>query len=248
MTVAPPPLVDDCDAASAAQMQCILADLGRMYQERNEALREVARAHHEVLLRLALAADFKDDDTGIHIVRMAYLAERLALRLGESAGFARLLREAAPMHDIGKIGIPDNVLKKPGPLDDADWSVMRQHPAIGAQILGQSRIALFQMASQVALTHHERWNGAGYPAGLAGESIPLCGRIVAIVDFFDALTMDRVYRKAMPDDVVLRMMAEERGRGFDPRLVDCFLAHSQEMIALREQVNIHRPTLASLLA
>jgi putative two-component system response regulator len=248
MTLDPLELVEVPDAASAAQMQCILADLGQMYQERNEALREVARAHHEVLLRLALAADFKDDDTGIHIVRIAYLAEQLALRMGESAGFARLLRDAAPMHDIGKIGIPDNVLKKPGPLDAEEWTVMRKHPAIGAQILGQSRIALFQMASQVALTHHERWDGAGYPAALAGDAIPLCGRIVAVVDFFDALTMDRVYRKALPDDLALGMLAEQRGHAFDPRLVDCFLAHSQEMIALRERVNVNRPTLADLLA
>jgi putative two-component system response regulator len=241
-------LAEVADAASAAQMQYILADLGRMYQERNEALREVARAHHEVLLRLALAADFKDDDTGIHIVRMAYLAEQLALRLGESPAFARLLRDSAPMHDIGKIGIPDSVLKKPGPLDPAEWAVMKQHPAIGAQILGESRIPLFQMASQVALTHHERWDGAGYPAGLAGEGIPVCGRIVAIVDFFDALTMDRVYRKALGDEVALQMLAEQRGAAFDPRMVDCFLAHSADMIALREMVNINRPTLADLLA
>jgi putative two-component system response regulator len=240
-------LVEVNDAASAAQMQCILADLGRMYQERNEALREVARAHHEVLLRLALAADFKDDDTGIHIVRIAYLAEQLALRVGGSPAFARLLRDSAPMHDIGKIGIPDNVLKKPGPLGPDEWAVMKQHPAIGAQILGQSRIPLFQMASEVALTHHERWDGSGYPAGLSGEAIPLSGRIVAVVDFFDALTMDRVYRKAMSDEVALDMLAKESGRAFDPRLVDCFLARSAEMISLRELVNSNRPTLSDLL-
>jgi putative two-component system response regulator len=236
------------DVSSATQMQCILADLGRMYQERNEALREVARAHHEVLLRLSLAADLKDDDTGIHIVRIAYLAEQLALRLGESAEFARLLRDAAPMHDVGKIGIPDNVLKKPGPLTPEEREVMMQHPAMGAQILGQSRIPLFQMASLVALTHHERWDGAGYPSGLAGEAIPLCGRIVSVVDFFDALTMDRVYRPAMSDDVALQMLADQRGNAFDPRLVDCFLAHRAEMIALREMVNAKRPTFADLLS
>jgi len=236
------------DAASAAQMQCILADLGRMYQERNEALREVARAHHEVLLRLSLAAEFKDDDTGVHIVRMAYLAQQLALRLGESAEFARLLRDSAPMHDIGKIGIPDSVLKKPGPLDAEERRVMQQHPAMGAQILGESRVPLFQMASQVALTHHERWDGTGYPHGLAGEAIPLCGRIVGVVDFFDALTMDRVYRRAFADPVALQMLAEQRGCAFDPRIVDCFLEHQAEMVALRERVNLNRPTLADLLA
>lgn len=248
MNVDPLELAAVTDAAHATQMECILSDLGRMYQERNEALREVARAHHEVLLRLSLAADFKDDDTGIHIVRIAYLAEKLALKLGESSAFARLLRDSAPMHDVGKIGIPDNVLKKPGPLTPEEREVMKQHPAMGAQILGQSRIPLFQMASQVALTHHERWDGAGYPSGLAGEAIPLCGRIVSVVDFFDALTMDRVYRPAMSNEVALQMLAEQRGMAFDPRLVDCFLAHSAEMIELRELVNLKRPTFADLLA
>ena len=247
MKLDPLELVEVGDAAAAGQMQCILADLGRMYHERNEALREVTRAHHEALLRLSLAADFKDDDTGTHIVRIAYLAEQLALRSGEPAAFARLLRDAAPMHDIGKIGIPDAVLKKPGALDAAELAVMRTHPAIGAQILGKSRIPLFQLAAQVASTHHERWDGSGYPVGLQGEAIPLCGRIVAIADFFDALTMDRVYRRALHDDVALQMLTDERGRAFDPRLVDCFLTHSTEMIALRELLNINQPTFADLL-
>lgn len=243
-----PDLAPASDAASAAQMQCILSDLRVMYQERNDALREVARAHHEALLRLSLAADLKDDDTGVHIVRIGYLAEQLALRLGEPADYARLLRDSAPMHDIGKIGIPDSVLKKAGPLSDAERAIMRQHPAMGAQILGQSRIPLFQMASQVALTHHERWDGTGYPAGLAGEDIPLCGRIVGVVDFFDALTMDRVYRPAISDEVAIGMLVEQRGVSFDPRVVDCFLAYACEMIALRELININQPTFSDLLS
>jgi putative two-component system response regulator len=241
-------LAEEAGTTSAAQMQYILADLGRMYQERNEALREVARAHHEVLLRLSLAADFKDDDTGIHIVRIGYLAEALALRLGEPAHFSRLLRDSAPMHDVGKIGIPDHVLKKPGPLNPDERAVMCRHPAIGAQILGQSRIPLFQMAAQVALTHHERWDGRGYPAGLAGDAIPLCGRIVSVVDFFDALTMDRVYRPAMSDATVHEMLTAERSRAFDPRVVDTFLSHFDEMVALRNRLTRERPTFADLLS
>jgi putative two-component system response regulator len=248
MKVDPTELCRVAEAASAAQMECILADLGRMYQERNEALREVARAHHEVLLRLSVAADFKDDDTGIHIVRIGYLAEKLALALGERADYARLLRDSAPMHDVGKIGIPDSVLKKPGPLTPEERAVMCEHPAMGAQILGQSRIPLFQMAAQVALTHHERWDGSGYPARLAGEAIPLCGRIVSVVDFFDALTMDRVYRPAMSNETAIGMMTAERGRAFDPRIVDCFLANAAEMIALRDLVTRQRPTFAELLS
>lgn len=234
------------DDAAAAQMERIVTDLGRVYQERNEALREVARAHHEALLRLSLAADMRDDDTGVHITRIGYLAEALALALGESKDFARELRLAAPMHDIGKIGVPDLVLKKPGSYTPEERQVMNQHPIIGAQILGRSRIRLFQLAAEVAMTHHERWDGGGYPLGLAGEAIPLSGRIVAVVDFFDALTMDRCYRKAFSDEVALKMLAEQRGLAFDPRVVDCMLAHAPLLIALRDGINRNPPDLFSL--
>lgn len=234
------------DDAAAAQMERIVTDLGRVYQERNEALREVARAHHEALLRLSLAADMRDDDTGVHITRIGHLAEALALALGESKVFARELRLAAPMHDIGKIGVPDLVLKKPGSYTADERQVMNQHPIIGAQILGRSRIRLFQLAAEVAMTHHERWDGNGYPLGLAGEAIPLSGRIVAVVDFFDALTMDRCYRKAFNDEVALQMLAEQRGLAFDPRVVDCMLAHAPLLIALRDAINLNPPDLFSL--
>lgn len=234
------------DASAAAQMERIVQDLGRMYHERNEALREVSRAHHEVLLRLSLAADLKDDDTGVHIVRIGYLAEALAKLLGESPDFATMLRRAAPMHDIGKIGIPDHVLKKPGTFTPEERAVMNEHPRMGADILGRSRIPLFQLAAEVALGHHEYWNGAGYPAGLAGEAIPLSARIVAVVDFFDALTMDRCYRKAFADPDALRMLSEQRGRAFDPRVVDTFLAHADALIALRDRINLDPPSFETL--
>lgn len=234
------------DDAASAQMERIVSDLGRVYQERNEALREVARAHHEALLRLSLAADMRDDDTGVHITRIGHLAEALALALGESKEAARELRLAAPMHDIGKIGVPDLVLKKPGSYTPEERQVMNQHPIIGAQILGRSRIRLFQLAAEVAMTHHERWDGCGYPLGLAGEAIPLSGRIVAVVDFFDALTMDRCYRKAFSDEIALNMLAEQRGVAFDPRVVDCMLAQAPQMIALRDAINRNPPDLFSL--
>lgn len=235
------------DAAAADQMETIISDLGRMYHERNEALQEVARAHHEALFRLAMAAEYKDDDTGVHIVRIGFLAEALARHLGQSRAYATLLRKAAPMHDIGKIGIPDNVLKKPGKLDPAEREIMNQHPAIGADILGKSRIALFQMASEIALAHHERWDGKGYPSGLAGEDIPLSGRIVTVVDFYDALTMDRVYREAFSNDKALEMLLAERGRAFDPSVVDCFMEHNASLEALRQHVTTHRMTFADLV-
>ena len=235
------------DAAAADQMETIISDLGRMYHERNEALQEVARAHHEALFRLAMAAEYKDDDTGVHIVRIGFLAEALARHLGQSRAYATLLRKAAPMHDIGKIGIPDNVLKKPGKLDPAEREIMNQHPAIGADILGKSRIALFQMSSEIALAHHERWDGKGYPSGLAGEDIPLSGRIVTVVDFYDALTMDRVYREAFSNDKALEMLLAERGRAFDPSVVDCFMEHNASLEALRQHVTTHRMTFADLV-
>ncbi|QLA82902.1 HD domain-containing protein [Acidovorax sp. JMULE5] len=233
--------------AAADQMEKIVFDLGRVYQERNEALQEVARAHHEALFLLSMAAEYKDGDTGIHIVRIGFLAEALALFLGESKDYALMLRKAAPMHDIGKIGIPDEVLKKPGAFTPQERAIMNQHSAIGADILGKSRIALFQMAAEIALAHHERWDGKGYPNQLAGPAIPLSGRIVTIVDFYDALTMDRVYRPAFSHEKALEMLLAERGKAFDPDIVDCFLRNSAAISALREQVTVGRMTFADLI-
>jgi putative two-component system response regulator len=242
---APP---DGCfNPEALAQMECMVQDLGRMYRERNEALEEVTRAHHEALFRLALAAEYRDDDTGAHIVRMGFLAEQLGLLDGMDTDQAAMLRRAAPMHDVGKIGIPDCVLKKPGAFDAHERHIMNGHPAMGAAILGSSRIPLFQLAAEVALSHHERWDGSGYPAGLAGEAIARSGRIVAIVDFFDALTMDRCYRPAFSDERALQMLQAERGRAFDPQLVDLFLAHADAMRALRDRINQVHPTFADLV-
>jgi putative two-component system response regulator len=232
--------------AAAAQMERMLADFGRMYHERNQALLEVASAHRDALLRLSRAAEYRDDDTGVHIVRIGYLAWALALKLGQSSAYAALLRQAAPMHDVGKIGIADAVLKKPGRLTVEERLTMNRHPEIGAEILGRSRIPLFQLAAEAALTHHERWDGSGYPRGLVGEAIPLSGRIVAVVDFFDALTMDRCYRNAFPDAVALEMLVAESGKSFDPRVVDCFMAHAAEFIELRDRVNRHEISLDDL--
>lgn len=235
------------DPAAALQMETIISDLGRMYQERNHALEEVSRAHHEALFLLAIAAEYKDDDTGVHIVRLGFLSEALALCLGQPRKYALMLRKAAPMHDIGKIGIPDHVLKKPGPFTPQEREIMNRHAAIGADILGRSRIALFQMAAEIALTHHERWDGTGYPHQLAGTAIPLSGRIVTLVDFYDALTMDRVYRPALSHATALEMLAAERGKAFDPDLVDCFLRHSGTLCELRERVTHTRMTFADLV-
>jgi putative two-component system response regulator len=235
------------DADANAQMERMVTDFGQMYRERNEALKEVARAHHDALFRLALAADFKDDDTGVHIVRIGFLAEALALALGHKLAWAELLRKAAPMHDIGKIGIPDAVLKKKGAFIAEERATMNQHAQMGADILGQSRIPLFQLAAEVALTHHERFDGRGYPNGLEGANIPMSGRIVSVVDFFDALTMDRCYRPAMADDTVHKMLLAEREKAFDPHIVDTFLAQWPRFLALRDSVTRLQPSFADLV-
>ena len=250
---APPSITDPIassqrfDSDASAQMERLVTDFGQMYRERNEALKEVAKAHHDALFRLALAADFKDDDTGVHIVRIGFLAEALALALGHSPAWAELLRKAAPMHDIGKIGIPDAVLKKRGTFTPEERVVMNQHARMGADILGQSRIPLFKLAAEVALAHHERFDGRGYPTGLSGEAIPISGRIVSVVDFFDALTMDRCYRPAMADDKVHEMLRVERGNAFDPHIVDTFLANWPRFIALRDRVTRLKPSFADLV-
>ena len=243
----PPQEATQFDPAAANQMEKIISDLGRMYQERNEALQEVARAHHEALFRLAMAAEYKDDDTGVHIVRLGFLAGTLAQFLGQPREYALLIRKAAPMHDIGKIGIPDSVLKKPGGFTPDERLIMNRHPAIGASILGKSRIALFQMAAEIALTHHERWDGQGYPNRLAGTAIPLSGRIVTIVDFYDALTMDRVYRAALSHEKALEMIVAESGKAFDPDIVDCFVQNQAAIRALHDRVTAQRLSFADLV-
>lgn len=235
------------DGAAYSQLERMMDDLGRLYRERNEALQAVTRAHHDALIRLAFAAELRDEHTGVHIVRIGFLAERLARLLGCDAAWSERLRMAAPMHDVGKIGIPDAVLKKAGPLTPTERAVMNSHPGLGAQILGSPGIPLFALAAEVALTHHERWDGAGYPHGCSGDRIPLSGRIVAVADFFDALTMDRCYRPAFSDDDALRMLAEQRGHAFDPRVVDTFLAHASEMMALRDAINARQPDLRDLM-
>lgn len=235
------------EQAAGDQMEMFVADTRRMYHERNEALKEVTRAHHAALLQLSMAADLKDDDTGVHIVRIGYLAEALALLAGQDARYAGMLRKAAPMHDVGKIGIPDSILKKPGPLSPEERQVMNRHAAMGADILGRSHIPVFQMAAEVALTHHERFDGSGYPHGLADADIPLSGRITAVVDFFDALTMDHVYRKALPMQQVLEMMLAERGRAFDPDLVDVFVEHAAQINQLRCKITDERPSFDALV-
>jgi hypothetical protein len=194
--------------------------LGWTVRRRTEQLRDVQL---EIVTRLAQAAESRDNDTGRHIERIGFLCERLARRIGMHETQARMLRHASAMHDVGKIGIPDRVLLKPGALDAEEWAIMKTHTTKGAEILTGSTSPLVQMAEQIARTHHERWDGSGYPDGLAGEAIPLAGRICAVCDVFDALISRRPYKEPWPQLSALDEIAAGSGTHFDPALASAFI-------------------------
>jgi putative two-component system response regulator len=206
---------------------------------RNQLSLVKAQALHDtrlqIIQRLGMAAEYKDNETGMHVVRMAHFARLLALAAGWSEAAAQELCEAAPMHDVGKIGIPDQILQKPGPLTPEEWDVMRRHPRIGADIIGEHTAPLLKLAHTIALGHHEKWNGGGYPSGLAGEAIPQAARIVAIADVFDALTTVRPYKKAWSVADAVALLEKEAGVHFDPALVPLFVQQLPAMLAVRER-------------
>lgn len=206
------------------ELQRQLGDQNRMLEARVATrTRELEVSQVEMLERLATAAELHDDETGQHTQRVGRLAGRLALALGWSGGHADLLDHAARLHDLGKIGIPDSILLKAGALTPDEFDQMKSHTTIGARILSGGHSALIQMAERVALHHHERWDGVGYPSCLSGETIPLEARIVAVADFFDALTHDRPYRRAFPVERALAMIRSSIASHFDPRVVEAFL-------------------------
>jgi CHASE2 domain-containing sensor protein len=192
-------------------------------QRVRERTADLADAEREIAHRLGVAVEWRDAETGVHIERMGRMCERLAREVGMSIVEADLLRHASALHDVGKVGIPDEVLLKPGKLDPAEWTKMKTHTTIGASILSGSKSALVQMAEQIARSHHERWDGTGYPQGLEGEEIPLAARICAVCDVFDALLSPRPYKEAWPLADVMRELALLRGTHLDPALVDAFL-------------------------
>lgn len=197
-------------------------------QERTEELRETQL---EIIRRLSQAAESRDEITGRHIGRIGTLCERLALAAGMSEEQAEMLRYASALHDVGKIGMPDSVLLKPGRLDEDEWRKMQSHPELGAEILADSPSPVVQLGRTIALTHHERWDGSGYPKGLAGEKIPIEGRICAICDVFDALLTERPYKQPWSLQDTVDEIRSQRGRHFDPRLVELFLPMATELHA-----------------
>ena len=206
--------------------------LERLVQERTHEL-EASRL--EIIQRLGRAAEYRDNETGMHVIRMSHIARLLALAAGVSENQAELLMRAAPMHDVGKIGIPDSVLLKPGPLDAKEWATMKLHVTMGAEIIGEHSSPLLHIARIVAMTHHEKWDGSGYPLGLKGEEIPLEGRIAAIADVFDALTSVRTYKKAWSVDDAVAYMRSQSGLAFEPDLLAKFLLLVPEIERIRAE-------------
>ncbi|WP_286746543.1 response regulator [Aquabacterium sp. UBA2148] len=196
---------------------------------------ELRESRMQIIERLGRAAEYKDNETGLHVIRMSHYAQLLALSAGWSEVDAEELLTAAPMHDIGKIGIPDAILLKPGPLSPEEWAVMRTHPQIGADIIGEHRSKVLALAREIAWCHHEKWDGSGYPRGLAGDAIPMSARIVAVADVFDALTTARPYKRAWTVEAAAEQLRQDAGRHFDPRLVELFMGILPQVLEIRER-------------
>ena len=200
-----------------------------------ERTKDLNVATDVLIEKLALAAELRDTDTGKHVLRVGKYAELLAKLYGLPDEIAFLIRKAAPLHDVGKIGIPDSILLKPGKLDDSQRELMKKHTVLGAKMLGDHPSLLIQMAKSIALSHHEKWDGTGYPNALKGESIPIEGRITAISDVFDALYCERPYKKAWPIKEIIDFITKEAGGSFDPLLVDVFLNNQNEFVEIQQQ-------------
>jgi len=206
-------------------------ELERMVHQRTH---ELLTTRQQIIRRLGRAAEFKDNETGNHVLRMSHYARVIALAHGLGEDAANIIFNTAPMHDIGKIGIPDAILLKPGKLDAGEWVVMHQHPIMGAEIIGKHDNELLETSRIIALTHHEKWDGSGYPQQLKGEDIPLEGRIVAIADVFDALVSVRPYKGAVPIEESLQYMYDQCGRHFDPKLIEAFKRALPDILRIKE--------------
>lgn len=204
--------------------------LEQMVRTRTE---ELNRSRLQIVQRLGMAAEYRDEETGNHILRMSHICALLAKEIGWSDNECELMLNASPMHDIGKIGIPDAILLKPGRFEPHEWEVMKTHAAIGAKLLDGDDSDLMRMARDIALSHHEKWDGSGYPNGLSGEAIPMSGRIAALSDVFDALTSVRPYKKAWPLEEALELIEDGRGKHFDPLLVQVFMDNLPAILEIR---------------
>jgi putative two-component system response regulator len=214
-------------------------ELRTALEEMSDAKRRIYQAHLDTIRRLTIAAEYKDEMTAGHIARVGPCAEILAQAAKLSPGQIEMIRHAAPMHDVGNIGIPDQVLLKRGKLDDVERALMREHTRIGAALLAGSDSEVIQMGAEIALYHHEHWDGSGYPEERAGEDIPVEARICAIVDYFDSSTMDRPFRRALPEDQVLASMRELSALRFDPTLLEAFFSCLPAIAEVRRDHTAH---------
>jgi len=212
-------------------------DLNKTILELKTANQELQESYIDTVHRLALAAEYKDEDTGDHIIRMGRYSALIAEKLDLPSKEVQKILYASPMHDVGKIGIPDSILIKPGKLTKEEFEIMKTHSIIGAKILAHSKSEIIQVAEEIAISHHEKWNGKGYPQGLAGEEIPLVGRIVGLADVFDALTSKRPYKEAFSLEKAVDIIKKERGQHFDPDMVDVFLDNINEILAIKAQID-----------
>lgn len=204
-------------------------------QKVQKRTQDIHNTRLQIVRRLGRAAEYRDNETGLHIIRMSKIAAVIAKAAGMSTKDCDMILNAAPMHDIGKIGIPDRILLKPGKLDATEWDIMQTHSQIGADILSGDDSDLMTMAHDIAISHHEKWNGKGYPNNLMGDAIPITGRITALADVFDALTSERPYKKAWSVQEAINLITEESGQHFDPRLVLLFLDNLSEIVAIKEK-------------
>ncbi len=224
------------------------AEVTRRTKQLRQAFEKIKAASLDTIYRLSRAAEHKDENTGDHIKRMSNYSAVVARRMGLNEETIEAILYAAPMHDVGKIGIPDHILLKPGKLDPDEWETMKQHAIIGAQILQGSDAEFIKLAEVVALTHHEKWDGSGYPDGLTGPKIPLAGRITAIADVFDALTSKRPYKEPFSLGKSFSIIKESRGSHFDPEVVDAFFAVEDEILAIKEEYkDRHKSLLVQML-
>lgn len=217
------------------QHKRIRAHNEELEQKVAERTLELRNTQLEIIHRLGHAAEYKDNETGYHIIRMSLYCGLMGKALGMTDAEVETLQRASPMHDVGKIGIPDRVLLKPGKLDPDEWSIMKTHAAIGADLLSGSNSPLIQLASTIAMTHHEKWDGSGYPRGLKGDAIPLAGRICAVCDVFDALTSERPYKKAWTVEDAMAELHAGAGKHFDPDLIAMFERILPEILEVRSQ-------------
>jgi putative two-component system response regulator len=201
----------------------------------NNALKKIKTVSLETIHRLTNASEYKDQETGDHIKRMSNYTVEIAREMGVNENSIEQLLYAAPMHDIGKIGVPDHILLKPGPLDDDEWEIMKKHTEIGAKILEGSSSGFIKLGELIALTHHEKWDGTGYPGGLKGEEIPFESRIVAIADVFDALTSKRPYKEPFSIEKSFKIISEGRGSHFDPDVVDAFFRIKDIILKIKDR-------------